>query len=448
MRQHVQSLTTLPDFPAELTSFLRLNGVDPGEYRASSAALTSRFYRVNPFPPTGRALDAAALRTQMGGVAAIPVDWLPRGFFRVPHTTRLAGTDAFAAAQIYGMDASSAAAVYALDLHPGQDVLDLCCAPGAKLCLIADLLLRRGTLTGIDASRMRLEACVQIVKKYGSAFARLSAEETTVVAAVAGDDEVTAPLPPLTTEWRCRLIEADGAALDGGVDALADSRVVFDSLRLARLPAKFRKRRRKNKSWRARERREAKRMKLEAEEAATAAVAAAAQGEEDGGARAAAPPPPPTPTPVRYDRVLVDAECTHDGSLKHVAKLLQADDGGAALVARMLDETRLRELPALQRRLLRSGFGLLRPGGLLVYSTCSFARAQNEDVVAWLLACEPDAVEEAVAAPTATPYPASHGSIGVRFAPLRSGTSGLYIARIRKRAAGGARGAGDPPTIT
>ena len=132
-------------------------------------------------------------------------------------------------------------------------------------------------------------------------------------------------------------------------------------------------------------------MKLEAEEAATATAAAAAQGEEDGDARAAAPPPPPPPPPARYDRVLVDAECTHDGSLKHVAKLLQADDGGAALVARMLNKTRLRELPALQRRLLRSGFGLLRPGGLLVYSTCSFARAQNEDVVAWLLACEPDA---------------------------------------------------------
>ena len=65
-------------------------------------------------------------------------------------------------------------------------------------------------------------------------------------------------------------------------------------------------------------------------EAATAAVAAAAQGEEDGDARAAAPPPPPTPTPVRYDRVLVDAECTHDGSLKHVAADVRAAAAAAA----------------------------------------------------------------------------------------------------------------------
>jgi 16S rRNA C967 or C1407 C5-methylase (RsmB/RsmF family) len=33
--------------------------------------------------------------------------------------------------QIYGIDASSGAAVVALDPQPGDNVLDLCCAPGA-----------------------------------------------------------------------------------------------------------------------------------------------------------------------------------------------------------------------------------------------------------------------------------------------------------------------------
>ena len=46
---------------------------------------------------------------------------------------------------------------------------------------------------------------------------------------------------------------------------------------------------------------------------------------------------------------------------------------------RVLDPSRLTQLPLLQPALLRTGFRLLRRGGALIYSTCSFARAQNED---------------------------------------------------------------------
>ena len=34
----------------------------------------------------------------------------------------------------------------ALDPQPGDSVLDLCCAPGAKLCMIAEMMGREGTL--------------------------------------------------------------------------------------------------------------------------------------------------------------------------------------------------------------------------------------------------------------------------------------------------------------
>ena len=52
---------------------------------------------------------------------------------------------------------------------------------------------------------------------------------------------------------------------------------------------------------------------------------------------------------------------------------------------------RLTELASLQVALLRAGFRVLRPGGALIYSTCSFARAQNEDIVAQLLHEQPRA---------------------------------------------------------
>lgn len=42
-------------------------------------------------------------------------------------------------------------------------------------------------------------------------------------------------------------------------------------------------------------------------------------------------------------------------------------------------------LKVLQRQLLWNGFQLLKPGGILVYSTCSFSPKQNEDVILWFL---------------------------------------------------------------
>merc|ERR1740139_1894196 len=43
------------------------------------------------------------------------------------------------------------------------------------------------------------------------------------------------------------------------------------------------------------------------------------------------------------------------------------------------------DLIALQRRLIASGFRLLKEGGIMVYSTCSLDKEQNEDVLSWLV---------------------------------------------------------------
>ena len=86
--------------------------------------------------------------------------------------------------------------------------------------------------------------------------------------------------------------------------------------------------------------------------------------------------------------MLVDAECTHDGSIKHLAKFAQW--GWSTFERRFLDADRLQALATLQLGLLRSGFRALRLGGGLIYSTCSFAKAQNEEIVSALLRDEPD----------------------------------------------------------
>ena len=65
----------------------------------------------------------------------------------------------------------------ALDAKPGEHVLDLCCAPGAKLCAIADGMQLQGTVTGVDVSEERLAACRTLCLKYGIQCARLVASD-------------------------------------------------------------------------------------------------------------------------------------------------------------------------------------------------------------------------------------------------------------------------------
>jgi 16S rRNA C967 or C1407 C5-methylase (RsmB/RsmF family) len=105
----------------------------------------------------------------------------------------------------------------------------------------------------------------------------------------------------------------------------------------------------------------------------------------------------------KFDFVLVDAECSTDGSFKHIRERIKAvyahhththqeeEEAKEEDNVRLTDPTRLIELVALQRRLIHAGFRLLKPGGTLVYSTCSLSEDQNERIVSWLLEKNADA---------------------------------------------------------
>ncbi|NXE91862.1 NSUN3 protein, partial [Menura novaehollandiae] len=79
--------------------------------------------------------------------------------------------------------------------------------------------------------------------------------------------------------------------------------------------------------------------------------------------------------PELYDKVLVDAPCSNDRSW-----LFSADTQQAAL--RLIQR---KELSSLQFQLLRSAIKALRPGGSLVYSTCTLSKAENSDVINLIL---------------------------------------------------------------
>lgn len=75
--------------------------------------------------------------------------------------------------------------------------------------------------------------------------------------------------------------------------------------------------------------------------------------------------------PETFDKVLVDAPCSNDRSW-----LFSSDPQKAAYRIHQR-----RNLPVLQMELLRSAIKALRPGGVLVYSTCTLSKAENQDVI-------------------------------------------------------------------
>ena len=86
-----------------------------------------------------------------------------------------------------------------------------------------------------------------------------------------------------------------------------------------------------------------------------------------------------------FDRVLLDAPCSGSGTL------LPGSHG-------RFEDALLRKTASLQRALLTKALRLVKPGGIVVYSTCSILRQENEEVVASALDggdCELVPVDEA-----------------------------------------------------
>ncbi|KAL8430414.1 hypothetical protein ACSSS7_005939 [Eimeria intestinalis] len=123
----------------------------------------------------------------------------------------------------------------------------------------------------------------------------------------------------------------------------------------------------------------------------------------------------------RFDRVLADVTCTGLG----LRPRLVFDD---------VDVLSVREAARYQREFLRRGCELLRPGGVLVYSTCSISWDENEGNVEWALENLPLKLEPAVPfwnqqrADVDTPQNACKVQ---RFCPCGE-TIGFFIAKLKK----------------
>ena len=433
-----------PDFITYLTSL----HIDP-TLLALSARHLPRYIRLNPRIAPAPTVDslAASLAAELQSTAVPNV-------YRVGSSAQvaLAASASYKQGAVYGIDLASVLAVRALSLATSPPaappstkcvhVLDLCCAPGAKLAYIHDLLatewLGPYTITGVDVSLPRLSSCRNLLHKY---------QCRNITLCLTDGRTFQQPPPPFSTHSPV------------SPRPLLSPYVIHDLTRSADGVGKLHLTKRQKKALRRKQTNSSLPPPCIAPQPAAAPFSFASDG---------------------YHHILVDAQCSHDGSIRHLVK--QASHSAPHLShTRSESCSAASSLPELQRALLSQAWSLLRVGGVLVYSTCSTQREQNEDVVEWLIEQQggadgtaqlcpvfcsaeademSDAEEQRLLDELRSRAKADSGSLVVsdlspastglrwkrglhwarlsipqecvRLSPLISGTSGLFIAKLRK----------------
>lgn len=454
-----------------------------------------------------------SLQRLLGIDAVYAVKWVP-GFVAVPGYISLAALNSHP--DYFPMDISSGFVVFQSGIDSPSDsfeansgtenttsssttapntVLDLCCCPGGKYMTIADQMQGGSdrVLVGVDVSAGRMQTCKALVgKNLGPLYNTGSRRRVTE-----GDEEKDSNVQVESSQCdaimrpRLLLFTADGTTFgrDRPGELVFDSAVHFSRDMLLYGPDVTTNarptalgggaeedvgicvgsgRKRKNKSYRGRER---QRLRAATEALLGAAVPpdsntttstiSSGGGDtlDDESETSDRPMDLGNRTTVSrvnafsgFDVVFVDAECSHDGSYRHLAAIETSSSTSASASASVIrtstsscsntsactgasDEHSTRpsfavggtgdsELAGdggepqdqsstttgrvyvkrdrystrdegtivdLQRRLIEHGFDLLRPGGTLMYSTCSLSARQNFGVVRHILDTRPDA---------------------------------------------------------
>ena len=133
----------------------------------------------------------------------------------------------------------------------------------------------------------------------------------------------------------------------------------------------------------------------------------------------------------QFDKILLDVQCSGEGMM----------DITNPFSMRFWSMNRIKKYMHLQTKALNACFKLLKPGGILVYSTCTFAPEENEAPISNLLKHNPDAVVQPLVFDSKFTRhgerkwdnfvfdPQLAGALRVLPSP---GTEGFFVCRIRK----------------
>ncbi len=215
---------------------------------------------------------ATERRLRADGFSLQSLPWCP-DIRCVPAEQRSALTrhPCFLQGWVYILNPSSLLAVQALRAEPGEEVLDMCAAPGGKTLALADAMRHQGRLAAVEAVRARFFKLRALVRRH--------------------------PAAPMIHCYH------------------ADARQL----------------------WRK--------------------------------------------TPARFDRLLLDAPCSSEARIRP----REPDTW------RYWSPNKSKEMQRKQRALIRSAFACLKPGGQMLYCTCTYAPEENEAIVQSLLDRHPEA---------------------------------------------------------
>ncbi|MDD9954070.1 MAG: RsmB/NOP family class I SAM-dependent RNA methyltransferase [Candidatus Woesearchaeota archaeon] len=131
-----------------------------------------------------------------------------------------------------------------------------------------------------------------------------------------------------------------------------------------------------------------------------------------------------------FDRVLVDAPCSATGTIRKSLKCLQMWSPGT-----------VKKICGEQRGILRQAWQALKPGGTMVYSTCTHEPEENEGMVSWFLEKHPDARVEKIdldiqRSAVITDFQGQDYDQGVhgalRIYPQNNDSEGFFVAKLSK----------------
>lgn len=134
---------------------------------------------------------------------------------------------------------------------------------------------------------------------------------------------------------------------------------------------------------------------------------------------------------LEFDRILVDAPCSGTGTIRKSLGTI-----------RMWNPNMIKRLAGTQKQLLMTAFNCLKPGGTIVYSTCSNEPEEDEGVIDWILNERDDVIVEEIDLPIIKGEPVTEFKKSVyspevkktlRIWPQDNDTEGFFVAKLKKK---------------
>ena len=120
-----------------------------------------------------------------------------------------------------------------------------------------------------------------------------------------------------------------------------------------------------------------------------------------------------------FDKIILDAPCSGSGMFRK-NELMELD----------WSINKVYKFAEIQKSLILAAYNMLKPGGLLSYSTCSYSKEEDEEVIDYLLE-NTDAVIEPITRVEAA-YINKDNPLGIRLMPSHFEGEGQYICHIKK----------------